>query len=491
MAEKELSIPYKPKQLRAIRQTLLFLKWLIVIVLPLMILAWLEALLFLPATAVWRFSSMIFVNFGLATFYALFAAFAFLLLRPFRNDQIRLSQSGFTVPYLAWVGHPLHTNHSWLEVTSASIMNLESEPANRQYLVLSVDKKRPVKLSCDGFTETDLEQLLLAIELWGVNTKRSPDLIEFQTQLQNSNKGLDRLSYTMMWEEELTRRFSSTAFVPLEPGSQLRSGNLTVVKQLAFGGLSAVYLVQEKNCDLRIVKEATVPRSANESLRREAEKHLARESELLAKLRHPRLAQVMDYFIEDGKHYLLLEYIAGQDLRQLVKQHGPQSIEKVLDWAIQMCDVLDFLHNSDPAVIHRDFTPDNLVLKNDGSVVVIDFGASNEFIGTATGTLVGKQAYIAPEQFRGKATCKSDMYALGATLFFLLTGRDPIPLSQSRPSAVLPGIPSELDDLIAVLTQPEPAKRIDGQTTKSKLMEILEKFPDTKGPLSAKSNCNS
>jgi hypothetical protein len=177
MAENELSIPYKPKQLRAIRQTLLFLKWLIVIVLPLIILAWLEALLFLPATATLRFSSIIYASFGLAISYILFAVCAFLLSRPIRNDRIRLSQSGFTVPYLAWLGHPLHTNHSWLEVTSASLMNLESEPANGQHLVLSVNAKRPVKLSCQGFSETDLEQLLLAIELWGVNTKRSPELI--------------------------------------------------------------------------------------------------------------------------------------------------------------------------------------------------------------------------------------------------------------------------------------------------------------------------
>jgi serine/threonine-protein kinase len=295
-----------------------------------------------------------------------------------------------------------------------------------------------------------------------------------------------------MWEEELARRFSSTAFVPLEPGSQLRSGKLIVVKQLAFGGLSAVYLVQENGCDLRVIKEATVPRSANEALRREAERHLARESELLAKLRHPHLAQVLDYFLEDGKHYLLLEYIGGQDLRQLVKQHGPQPVEKVLDWAMQMCEVLEFLHGADPPIIHRDFTPDNLVLKNDGSVVVIDFGASNEFIGTATGTLVGKQAYIAPEQFRGKATCKSDVYALGATLFFLLTGRDPIPLSQSRVRAILPAIPSKFDDLIAVLTELEPDKRIDAQSTRSKLTEILEKLPSTqKRPASALSNDNS
>ena len=92
---------------------------------------------------------------------------------------------------------------------------------------------------------------------------------------------------------------------------------------------------------------------------------------------------------------------------------------------------MQYLHGQNPPIIHRDVTPDNLVLDRTGSIKLIDFGAANEFIATATGTLVGKQSYIAPEQFRGHATPQSDIYALGCTLYYLATGADPEALSQS------------------------------------------------------------
>jgi serine/threonine protein kinase len=102
--------------------------------------------------------------------------------------------------------------------------------------------------------------------------------------------------------------------------------------------------------------------------------------------------------------------------------------------------------------------------------VLIDFGASNEFIGTATGTLIGKQAYMAPEQLRGKATCQSDIYGFGACLFFLLTGRDPVPLSSCHPAAVVPAISPQLDQLIASMTEPEQSARI------ADMSELLERL---------------
>jgi serine/threonine protein kinase len=127
--------------------------------------------------------------------------------------------------------------------------------------------------------------------------------------------------------------------------------------------------------------------------------------------------------------------------------------------------------------MHRDVTPDNIVLNNYGSIVLIDFGASNEFIGTATGTLIGKQSYMAPEQLRGKATCQSDIYAFGACLFFLLTGWDPLPLAACHPATVLPEIPQELDDLIASMTAQEQTSRTaDFSEVIARLANILDAY---------------
>lgn len=129
----------------------------------------------------------------------------------------------------------------------------------------------------------------------------------------------------------------------------------------------------------------------------------------------------------------MLEYIQGDNLREYVRKHGPLEESLVIDLMLQMADVLCYLHQQNPPIIHRDFTPDNLVLKADRSLIVIDFGAANEYIGTATGTLIGKQCYMPPEQVRGKSDLSTDLYALGGTASFLLTGNDPEALRSSHP----------------------------------------------------------
>jgi serine/threonine-protein kinase len=169
---------------------------------------------------------------------------------------------------------------------------------------------------------------------------------------------------------------------------------------------------------------------------------------------------VLDYFVEERRHYVVLEYVRGQDLKQLVRQKGPQAQTLVIEWALQIAAILEFLHGQKPPIIHRDLTPDNLILKNDGTIALIDFGVANEFLGTVTGTMVGKQAYIAPEQLRGKAKPLSDLYAFGGTLNFLLTGIDPRPLSEANPSLLKPELLLEFSKLVGDLTKLDESKRI-------------------------------
>lgn len=127
--------------------------------------------------------------------------------------------------------------------------------------------------------------------------------------------------------------------------------------------------------------------------------------------------------------------------------------------AAEIAQILEYMHSQAPPILHRDITPENLVLNDNGKVVLIDFGAANNFLQTATGTLVGKHCYIAPEQFRGKANLKSDYFSFGGTLHFLLTGVDPVPLSSSSPATINPAISKEMNDLVVALTQLEAAKR--------------------------------
>jgi Serine/threonine protein kinase len=170
------------------------------------------------------------------------------------------------------------------------------------------------------------------------------------------------------------------------------------------------------------------------------------------KLKHPRIARVLDRFVEDGRDYLVLEFIPGPTLRQLVKSKGKQKEKDALKWCKQLSEILEYLHGQEPPVLHRDLTPDNVILGNNGEIYLVDFGAANEYVGQATGTMIGKQCYIAPEQLRGKANKASDYYALGGTLYFLLTGEDPEPLSASSPKEKVPEISESTNALVKSLT---------------------------------------
>ncbi|MBK9279181.1 MAG: serine/threonine protein kinase [Candidatus Obscuribacter sp.] len=405
---------------------------------------------------------------------ALFATWLILALASrFINESILVSRDGITLPMILHYLNGVGTWHGWAEVGGATIGNQEHESERSLDLQLRIG--RTVSIPIASMERQDLEQLLLSIELWGINCKRSPELIEFQNNLYSSGNDASGLSYTTMWNDELGRRFSSTTFVPHEPDTILQDGRITVVKQLAFGGLSAIYLVQDRHKELRVLKEAVVPASMELNNRDAAELALKREVAILSQLQHKNIVRVTDHFVEGEHHYMLLEHVAGQDLRQLVRQKGPQSQSSVLDWAIQIAQALEYLHHWQPPIMHRDLTPENIVLKNDGTIVIIDFGASNQFLGTMTGTIIGKQSYMAPEQYQGKANCQSDVYSFGATLHFLLTGKDPVPLTESSPALYGEAIQvsAALDAVVNRCTSLDLAERFGTiSEVKERLMEI-------------------
>jgi serine/threonine protein kinase len=389
----------------------------------------------------------------------------------FEDDRINVSKDGLSIP-LILMGMRMRRNFFWSELASATLIDSR---AGKAQLVLTFNNAMPIVLSTSAIKREELEQLLMAIELWANRCQRAPELIAYQSELRNDSKGKGLVSYTQMWEEELGRRFSNTSFVPLEPGQSLQKGRLKVVRQLAFGGYSAIYLAQINKLELVVLKEAVVPPSVNADLRNIAEEHLAREAKLLATLSHPQIAKVLDCFTEEGRHYMLLEHISGQDLRQYVKQNGPQPEALVREWARQLAGIVQYLHAQSPPVIHRDLTPDNIVLRNDGTLILIDFGASNQFVGTATGTMIGKQSYISPEQLRGKAVPQSDLYALGGTLNFLLTGQEPVPLMVAHPAKTVESVSPEFDQLIANCTALDVEDRV---ASAEQLASLLDALPD-------------
>src|SRR5262249_40080242 len=145
--------------------------------------------------------------------------------------------------------------------------------------------------------------------------------------------------------------------------------------------------------------------------------------------------------------------------------------------ALQMCDILEYLHGLEPPVVHRDFSPDNLMLAEDGVLKLIDFNVACESKYTTTATIVGKHAYLPPEQFRGTPCPQSDIYAFGGTLYYLLTAQQPEPLTESHPAAIVPGLSPDLDRIVACATALELDERYPSITEMRRDLERLT-LPD-------------
>lgn len=168
------------------------------------------------------------------------------------------------------------------------------------------------------------------------------------------------------------------------------------------------------------------------------------EARLLKALDHRNVPRFCDHFQDRGQAYLVLEYIAGQPLdKLLLRQTTPFPEIKVLAWARQLCQVLDYLHAQTPPIIYRDLKPANVMVADDGTVKVIDFGIARTYkAGKRRDTqLMGTEAYAAPEQYgTDQSDARTDIYALGATMYHLLTKQFP-------PHAKLPGVPTPVDAL--------------------------------------------
>lgn len=303
------------------------------------------------------------------------------------------------------------------------------------------------------------EELFAAIDRFGDQSKLSSDFVKLQKAIVLEHVNAE--SFTQLWSEDLNPNYCATSYVPLPSRHLLQEGRYETLMELAAGGMSAVYLARNKeNSNAKVVlKESVLPQGVSEEQRKKARELFEREAHLLLKLRHPHIARVLDRFVEDGRDYLVLEYIPGLTLRQLVQTRGKQKEKTVLNYFGKLLEILAYLHEQNPPLIHRDLTPDNIILRKDGSLCVIDFGAANELVGQATGTMIGKQCYIAPEQLRGKACQASDLYALGGTLHFLLTGSDPEALHASQPKDLVPEVSSATSALVNQLTAFEAESR--------------------------------
>lgn len=204
----------------------------------------------------------------------------------------------------------------------------------------------------------------------------------------------------------------------------LAGGRYRVERTLGRGGMAAVYLAHDAELERPVAIKVLAEHLANDEAFRQ---RFLREARMAAKLSHPNVVHVYDQGDEDGRPFIVMEYVEGKTLGDELRDNGPMAPAPVVDLALQICGGLEHAHAS--GLVHRDVKPGNLLLRADGTVKIADFGiarAAQATKLTQIGSVLGTAAYLAPEQAEGKqVTAAADIYSLGCVLFELLTGRTP------------------------------------------------------------------
>lgn len=252
------------------------------------------------------------------------------------------------------------------------------------------------------------------------------------------------------------------------------------------GGMGSVYRARDLHFP-NVVKLVAVKEMINLApdpiIRQTIVQNFEREANMLATLNHPAIPRIYDYFSHNDHSYLVLEFVHGKDLETVISDaNGFLPEDQVISWAIQLCDVLEYLHGHKPdPIIFRDMKPSNVMINHNGDVVLVDFGIAKTFQSGQKGTMIGTEGYSPPEQYRGEATPLADIYSLGATLHHAITRRDPRlepPFSfAERPiRRINPNVSMEFEAVVNTALQYNPNDRFSSTAAmKDALLNVARK----------------
>lgn len=273
---------------------------------------------------------------------------------------------------------------------------------------------------------------------------------------------------------------------------QLRPG-VTLAKRyliqgvIGVGGMGAVYRARDlhfPNVTKLVAVKEMINQARDPVVRNTIVRNFEREANLLATLEHRAIPRIYDYFTINERSYLVEEHISGKDLEALLTDTPGFIAEKrVLTWAVELCDVIHFLHTHSPEpIIFRDMKPSNVIITPQDHVMLVDFGIAKPFQAGQKGTMIGTEGYSPPEQYRGEAGPRADIYALGATLHHVLTRQDPRlepPFSFSeRPiRQINPDVSTQLDQVVRKALSYDPGDRF--QTAEEMKLAMLNAAKET------------
>lgn len=324
-----------------------------------------------------------------------------------------------------------------------------------KYLLIEIQGGIVFKIKWkNAFDWVEESQLLDAVKTYAPNA-----IVNLPRVKKLTDKNDPR--FTQLWLEYFSSPETRKKKGALVSGNTLDNEAYIIEKALAQGGQGRVYLATRSADGEKVVlKEYILPICQGTSIEQSEASTLEHEVKILSSINHPQIVKVFDCLIEDHRGYVVLEFVNGQSLRRLIKQNGPAKTVDVINWTNQILDILHYLHSMTPALVHRDLTPDNLMLGETGKLKLIDFTIAQHSKSSRLNTVAGKHSYMPPEQIKGEVNPANDYYALGCTIVFLLTGEDPLPLDPQLPSDLANKLPVELSVVIEELTRLEKNNRL-------------------------------
>jgi len=297
-------------------------------------------------------------------------------------------------------------------------------------------------------------------------------------------------------------------------GRTLKDGEYLVRWMLGQGGMTKVYLVSHPTLSIPFaVKQVRADQPLPESVIAELDTLLQsgntphqspgdavpgemipssggehtdrflREALFLARLQHPAIPALYDFFFENGDWYLVMDYIPGHTLAEQIRHHCPMPPLEALGYIMQLCEVVDYLHRQTPPIVFRDLKPSTILLKPDGTLVLIDFGIARYINDEAVNDYVdiGSPGYVAPEQYRtdGPHDTRSDLYSLGVMLYQMLTGQRPQEGDKlTAPQHINPSLSYALSGLVRLATRTDPDLRFQSVYTFYLALERVYKIEE-------------
>ena len=238
-------------------------------------------------------------------------------------------------------------------------------------------------------------------------------------------------------------------------------GKYKILEKIGTGGMSTVWLAMDttlnKQWAIKEINKHTVEYRSTVN-----EDQTLSEIEIMKKLSHPALPRIVSVIDSDNSLSVIMDYIEGQSLAEIIEMYGKQNAETVVPWILDICDIVNYLHHQDPPIIYRDMKPSNVMLSREGNIKIIDFGIAREYKAGKNDTVpLGTRGFASPEHFTKKTDARSDVYTIAATMYTLLTGLDP----SQEPYQILPlrevdeTLSTGLEKIITRATEKDPNKR--------------------------------